>query len=232
MTTFACAAESVSVQRTREIVDDLVAHEFGAASSRYRMFESEVLSIEAAPVWRRALAHSDATVREWAVDALSRIGAVEDVDRIAELLDDTSRGVRQQTLDALIRIEPSVAAESFLQRLESSAPEQVVLAAQGLAQIGVKDAAPAILRRARDAALPASTRGALMQQLAALGDPVVVAELVDLALDVEADVSLRRLAAEAAVAIDTADPSLVLRRLAGATDDYIQALGERGLELQ
>jgi histidine ammonia-lyase len=67
---------------------------------------------------------------------------------------------------------------------------------------------------------------------AAVGDPVVVAELVDLALDVEADVSLRRLAAEAAVAINRADPRVVLRRLAGATDDYIQALGERGLELQ
>ena len=229
---FACGAESVSIQHTREVIDDLTAHEFGAASSRYRMYESEVLSIEAAPIWRRALAHSDATVREWAVDALSRIGAAEDVDRIADLLEDTSRGVRQQALDALIRIDPSVATESFRRRLESSVPEQVVLAAQGLAQAGATDAALAILQRAGDITLPPSTRGALMQPLAAIGDPVVVPALVDLALDDAADPQLRRLAAEAAVAIDTADPRVALRRLASANDDYVRALGEHGLELQ
>ena len=228
----ACAAESVSVQRTREIIDDLVAQQFGAASSRYRMYESEVLSIDAAPVWRRALGHADATVREWAVDALSRIGDAEDVGRIAGLLDDTSRGVRQQALDALIRIDPSVATESFRARLQGSSPEQVALAAQGLAQLGVRDTALAILERVGDTTLPVSTRGALMQPLAALGDPAVVAELVDLALDGEVEVSLRRLAAEAAVAIDSPDPRPALRRLAGADDDYVRALGERGLELQ
>ncbi len=228
----ACGAESVAAQRTYEIIDDLAAHDFGAASSRYRMYESEVLSLEAAPVWRRALAHEDATVREWAVDALSRAGAAEDVARITEVLDDSSRGVRQQALDGLIRLDPSAADQAFRERLDRSAPEQVALAAQGLAQLGAQGAAVAILRRAFDEELPASTRGALMQPLAALGDAAVVGDLVDLALDSDADVQLRRLAAEAVVAIETADPRVALRRLATANDEYIQALGERGLELQ
>ncbi len=228
----ACGVESAAVQRTREVVDDLAAHDFGAASNRYRMYESDVLSLEAAPVWRRALAHGDATVREWAVDALSRVGASEDVARIGELLDDTSRGVRQQALDGLIRLDPIAAAQTFRERLGRSAPSQVVLAAQGLAQIGAENAASAILERAGDAGLPDSTRGALMQPLAALGDPAVVTELVDLALDGAADVRLRRLAAEAAVAIDTPDPRVAFRRLATSADDYVRALGERGLELQ
>ena len=135
-------------------------------------------------------------------------------------------------MDAFIRIDSDASAAAFRERLASSAPEQVVLAAQGLAQLGTPDAGPVILRRAADATLPDSTRGALMQPLAALGDPTVVPHLVDLALDTESDAQLRRLAAEAAVAIDTPDPSLALRRLATANDDYIRALGERGLELQ
>ena len=227
-----CGAESIAAKHTRDIIDDLVAQDFGAASNLYRKYESEVLSLEAAPVWRRALAHSDPTVREWAVDSLSRIGAREDVDRIAGLLDDPSRGVRHQALDAFIRIDSGAARDSFCQRLGRSAPEQVVLAAQGLAQIGAVDASSAILRRAVDTALPESTRGALMQPLAALGDPGVVAPLVDLALDVLAGVQLRRLAADAAVSIDTPDRSHVLRRLATAKDAYVVALSERALGLK
>ena len=59
------------------------------------------------------------------MDALSRIGAGDDVDRIDDLLESTLRGVRQQALGALIRIDPSVATESFGRRRESSVPEQV-----------------------------------------------------------------------------------------------------------
>lgn len=219
--------EDPGAVRSQQVIDDLVAHEYGRASSRYRLYESEVLSAGAAPVWRRALGHEDATVREWAVDSLSRIGQPGDFSAIEERLDDTSRGVRLQAVDALIRIDSGAAGEVFAARLQLDDPVQVALAAGGLATLGDRSAVPTLAARLRDTALPAATRAALTQPLAALGDAAVVPLLVDVAIDPDTDLQLRRLAAEAAVAIDARDPTDAIGRLEEADDDYVRVLGRR-----
>lgn len=227
----AACAEDPGAVRSREIIQDLVAQEYGRAASRYRQFEEDVLSPGAAPAWRRAVDHQDSTVREWALDALSRIDLPEDVDRLARALTDASRGVRRQALDGLIRMDPARAEEEFRALLEAERPEYVVLGAQGLAELGADGVAPAVLERFLDRRLPAATRGALAGSLGRLGDPVAAEALADVALDSEADVQLRRLAAEALVGLDGAGVRDQIERLVEADDEYVRTLAEEASSL-
>lgn len=220
------AAESV----TRQVILDLATQDYGAASSRYRMYEAEVLSEEAAPLWRQALGHEDSTVREWAVDALSRIALPGDAERVTELLGDRSRGVRQQAKDGLIRMDPGHAAVEFGSRIGSADPEQVVLAAEGLAELDAEGAVEAILERVTDRGLPEVTRGALTQPLATLGDPVAAETLADIAADPSHSAQLRRLAAEALVTLDGPEVRRAIERLLGSDDAYVATLAQTALE--
>lgn len=224
----ACGEDPGAV-RSREIIEDLAAQEYGRASSRYRQFENEVLAPGAAPVWRRALEHQDPTVREWAVDTLSRIADAEDVDVIAERLRDPSRGVRQQAVAGLLRLDRDRAVSEFRALLADDRPEAVVLGAQGLAEAGEADAAAAIRERFEDATLPDATRAALTQPLAALGDPASAAALADVAADAGADTQLRRLAAEALVTLEGPSVREQVARLAGSDDEYVAALAAEAL---
>lgn len=222
----ACGEAPVAEKHTQDVIDDLAARKYGAASSRYRMFESEVLSADAAPIWRRAMEHVDATVREWAVDALSRINLAEDLARVKERLDDPVRGVRAAAVSGLIRMDSATAIEEFTVRLASEAPEQVTLAASGFVALEHHPAAALIVRRFQDGELPESTRAALTQPLAALGGDVVVAPLVAVALDSGNGTELRRLAAEAAFAADAEGVREQLHRLLDADDEYVRVLAE------
>jgi HEAT repeat protein len=213
-------------RRTKEVVQDLVAREYGTASSRYRMFEEEVLSPEAAPTWRQALEHADATVREWAVDALSRIDIEEDLERVRERLDDPVRGVRTAAVSGLIRMDVERARADFVARLRSDSPDQVTLAAGGLVELDHRPGAALIVERFEDTSLPESTRAALTQPLAAIGDAAVVASLVRVALDTHAGPELRRLAAEAAFAVEIDGIADELSQLLDADDEYVRALAE------
>jgi HEAT repeat protein len=219
-----CAEESVSERYANDVIDDLVAREFGTASSRYRRYEAEVLAAEAAPVWRKAVEHGDSTVREWAVDALSRINLEGDFEIVRAALMDPARGVRTAAADGLARMDPQAATAEFLERLGSDLPDQVTLAANGLMNLGARPHVRQITERFLDPELPEATRSALTQSLAVLGDAGVVAVLVDAALDADLGTELRRLAAEAAFAVEAVDVDDELRRLLQADDEYIEAL--------
>lgn len=224
----ACS-EDPAVTITRQVIQDLVAQDYGRASTRYRQNEEEVISVRAAPLWRAALDHQDSTVREWAVDTLSRIGQPEDVDRVVAMLDDPSRGVRQRAREGLGRLDPERAGEEFRARLRSERPDQVVLAAEGLAELGADDAAHLILDRLADPGLPAATRGALTQPLITLADPTAAEPLADLALDPGEDVALRRLAAEAVVTLEGPGVREQIARLVDADDEYVASLAREAL---
>jgi len=224
--TVACGEAPVAEKHTKNVIDDLVAREYGSASSRYRMFETEVLSADAAPTWRRAIDHVDATVREWAVDALSRINVAEDLELVRGRLSDPVRGVRKAAVSGLIRMDRDVAIEEFTTRLASDTSDQVTLAATGFVELEHRAAAMLIVARFQDTELPESTRAALTQPLAALGGAVVVGPLVGVALDPGNGAELRRLSAEAAFAAEAEDVTEHLRRLLGADDEYVRALAE------
>lgn len=225
-----CGGAPVAEKHTKDVIDDLVARQYGAASSRYRMFENEVLSAAAAPTWRRAMGHTDATVREWAVDALSRIDLAEDLALVTGRLSDPVRGVRTAAVSGLIRMDREAAAEEFTTRVGSDEPEQVTLAASGFVELEHRPGAALIVARLQDGGLPESTRAALTQPLAALGGAVVVAPLVAVALDSRNGPELRRLAAEAAFAAEAEGVADQLQRLLEADDEYVRALAETMLQ--
>lgn len=225
-----CGGTPAAEKHTKDVIDDLVARQYGAASSRYRMFENEVLSAAAAPAWRRAMEHTDATVREWAVDALSRIDLAEDLARVTGRLSDPVRGVRTAAVSGLIRMDSEAAVEEFTTLIGSDEPEQVTLAASGFVELEHRPGAALIVERLQDGGLPESTRAALTQPLAALGGVVVVAPLVAVALDSSNGPQLRRLAAEAAFAAEAEGVADQLSRLLAADDEYVRALAETMLE--
>lgn len=225
----AACAEDPSTAVTRQVIQDLAGQRYGPATSRYRQNEEAVLSPGAAPLWREAIVHDDSTVREWAVDSLARIGLPQDVDAVVGRLDDPSRGVRRLARDGLVIMAPERAAEEFGARVGGEDPEQVVLAAEGLAALGSADAVTLIVARLQDPDLHVSTRGALAQPLATLGDPAAAAPLADVAMDPAEAPSLRRLAAEALVALEGPGVEEQIARLPGADDDYVASLGREAL---
>lgn len=214
---------------TRRVIRDLATQEYGRATSRYRQHEEAVLSPSAAPLWREAIDHDDSTVREWAVDALSRIGLEQDIDRVVARLEDPVRGVRRRAAEGLVGMAPSRAREEFFARLEGDTPAQVVLAAEGLALLQAEGAAERIASRLSDPALPAASRAALTQPLATLGDPAAAVPLADIAVDPEADTQLRRLAGEALVVLDGAGVREQVERLLQADDEYVTTLAREYL---
>lgn len=223
----AACREEPAIAVTQRIIDELVAQDYGAATSRFRMAEEQVLSLAAAPVWRRALEHQNTTVREWAVDALGRIGQQEDVQRLVQRLVDSSRGVRRGAMMALVEMNPGVARTAFEDLLGASKPESIVLGAQGLAELKAFDGASLVLQRLSDTTLPSSTRTALVQVLATLGNPLAIGPLLVLALDPAAELPLRRMAAEALVALEGAGVREAAQRLAQSEDAYISDLARR-----
>jgi len=228
----ACAGVE-ALETTQRIIDLLAAGEYGRASSLFRQQEASVLSADAGPTWRRGLEHDNPSVREWAIDALSRIAGEGDFERIVGMLGDHSRGVRHQARDGIARMEPERAAEVFRERLRSADPEQVVLAAQGAAGLNDAAAVPALIERLLDSGLPPAARATLAQPLATLGDPEALAPLVRVAEEAGADLQLRRLAAEGAIALGTTLASEQglesIRRLAASDDDYISELADAAL---
>lgn len=222
-------SEDPALATTQRIIDDLAAQRFGAATSRFRRDEPQVLSPAAAPIWRGALGHDDSTVREWAVDALARIGDPQDVPRLVERLDDSSRGVRRQAMTGLASVDPAAAAAAFGGLLSRREPESVVLGAQGLAELGDPAAVAAIVARFVDESLPASSRATLTQSLASLGSPEAAGALLQVAVDDAADLQLRRLAAEALLVLDGEGIAAAAKRLLTIDDPYISDLAARAL---
>jgi len=215
-----------TVQR---IVEDLAAQRYGSATAVYREAEDLVLSETAADSWRRALEHEDATVRQWAVDALSRIGDPDDLTRIVRALDDSFRKVQQIAAEGLVRMDPGHAREVFMLRLEAPDIMGRVLAAQTLADMGETAAVPIMIEQLQDDSMDDGVRDVMAQSLGRLGDSRAAMPLADLALDESAALLLRRSAADAVTLLPPDEAQDALRRLGQADDAYIRELGERAL---
>lgn len=224
-----CGGPDPAQATVATIVEDLMAQRYGQASSRYRAAEEEVLSPAAAPAWRRALENEDPTVREWAVDALSRIGEPEDLPRLVVALDDPFRKVQEAAAQGLIRMDEEAARQAFLERLERRDPDALVTAAQGLVGLGDRTAVPQLVRLLQDPEVPAGVRGVVAQALGDLGDPWAAEPLAGLALDPAADLQLRRLAAEALAVLEGPEARRALQRLREADDAYVREVARRAL---
>jgi HEAT repeat protein len=211
------------------IVENLAAQRYGNATAIYREAEEVVLSEAAAGSWRRALGHEDATVRQWAVDALSRIGDPADLPLVVDALDDSFRKVQEIAAEGLMRMDPDHAREVFMQRLDAADVLARVLAAQTLADMGETAAVPAMIEQLQNDSLDDGVRDVMAQSLGRLRDSRAAMPLVELALDESADLQLRRSAADAVTLLPAEESREALLRLGEADDAYIRDLAERAL---
>ena len=214
------------------VIDDLAAQRYGTATARYRADEERILSPDAAPAWRRGLEHEDATVREWSVDALFRIGRPEDVPRIVAALDDPFRRVQEVAANGLVELDPQAARRAFAERLQAGEPMQRMIAAQGLADLQDTTAVLPLIEQLENRALDDAVRGVIAQSLATLGDAEAAAPLARLAADPTLGLQLRRTAAEAVATLSGAAAVSALQRLLESDDEYIRDLAARELEVR
>lgn len=229
MGTAAACGGAGAEDAVRLIIEELAVQRYGTATARYRQQEELILSPAAAPGWRRGLEHEDATVREWSVDSLARIGEPEDVDRIVAALGDPFQNVREAAARSLVDLDPDRAAAAFVERLSSADPLQQTIAAQGLAELGAAGGVPPLVERFTDAATDAAVRAVMAQSLARLGDPRAIAPLAAVAGDADVDTGLRRNAAEALSTFATAEATAALRELLDVDDVYIQEVARRAI---
>ena len=227
---YSCSAPVDPARATVQlIVENLAAQRYGNATAVYREAEDVVLSEAAADSWRRALEHEDATVRQWAVDALSRIGDPADLALVVDALDDSFRKVQEIAAEGLMRMDSDHARGIFMQRLEAPDIMARVLAAQTLADMGETAAVPGMIEQLQDDSLDDGVRDVMAQSLGRLGDSRAAMPLVELALDESADLQLRRSAADAVTLLPAEESRDALRRLEQADDAYIRDLAERSL---
>ena len=225
-----CAAADPTAAVVKRIIDELSTQQFGRATALYTEREEMVLSPPAAPAWRRGMDHEDATVREWSIDALSRIGLPEDVPRVVAALDDPFRRVQEAAAQGLIDMDPVAAHTAFIDRLSEGDAMQRTIAAQGLADLGDTEAVPALVGQLGDERLAAGLRGVIAQSLSRLGDVRAVEPLDALAGDSDADTQLRRTAVEALAGIDGEATVRALESLLEADDSYVQDVARRVLD--
>jgi HEAT repeat protein len=216
----------------KSIVDDLAAQRFATAVARYRAEEELILSPAAAPAWRRGLEHQDATVREWSLDSLARIGLPEDVDRVVSGLDDPFRNVQEASARSLVQLDRDAALAAFIARLSGTDPMKQTIAAQGLADLQDPAGIVPLVERLRDEGVDSAVRGVIAQSLALLADPRAIDPLAAIAGDPQADVRLRRNAAEALATFPDDMAIEALRGLRDSDDDYVREVARRATELR
>ncbi len=225
-----CATADPTPAVVKRIIDELSTQQFGRATALYTEREEMVLSPPAAPGWRRGMDHEDATVREWSIDALSRIALPEDVPLVVAALDDPFRRVQEAAAQGLIDMDPVAARVAFIDRLSEGDPRQQTIAAQGLADLGDTEAVPALVGQLSDERLAAGLRGVIAQSLSRLGDVRAVEPLAALAGNSDADTQLRRTAVEALAGIEGEATVRALESLLEADDSYVQDVARRVLD--
>ena len=225
-----CATADPTAAVVKRIIDELSTQQFGRATALYTEREEMVLSPPAAPGWRRGMDHEDATVREWSIDALSRIALPEDVPLVVAALDDPFRRVQEAAAQGLIAMDPVAARAAFIDRLSEGDAMQRTIAAQGLADLGDTEAVPALVGQLGDERLAAGLRGVIAQSLSRLGDVRAVEPLAALAGAAEADTQLRRTAVEALAGIKGEATVRALESLLEADDSYVQDVARRFLD--
>ena len=223
----ACSSGEQTGPLVKRVVDDLAAQRFGTATARYRQDEATILSPAAAPEWRRGLLHQDATVREWAVDALARIGLAEDVPLIVESLDDPFRRVQEAAARGIVAMDPEAASAAFTARVASADALRQMIAAQGLADLGDPSGVDPLLAQIGNADVEDAVRGVIAQSLAVLGDPRAAAPLAAIAADPDANLQLRRNAVEALATFEQDEATEAMRGLLESDDSYVQEVARR-----
>lgn len=211
----------------KAIIGDLGAQRFATATARYREAEDVILSPAAAAAWRRGLEHQDATVREWSVDALARIGEPGDVVALVAALDDPFRNVQEAAARGLVALDRAAARDAFVERLASGDAMKQTIAAQGLADLGDAAAVPPLIDRLQDQATENAVRSIIAQSLAALGDARAIEPLAAVAGDPSVDVRVRRNAAEGLATFEEDEATRALRALLESDDSYVQEVARR-----
>ena len=225
----ACAGEG-SGDVVKLIIDDLAGQQFGRATARYRAEEERVLSSSAAPAWRRGLEHEDATVREWSIDALARIGEAEDVARVVTALDDPFRRVQEAAARGLVAMNREAARQAFLERLRGTEAMRQAIAAQGLADLGDPAGAAPLIEQLTSTEVESGVRGVIAQSLAMLGDERAIGPLAEVAGNPANEVRLRRVAVEALASFSGAAAIEALRGLTDSDDEYVRDVARRAIE--
>lgn len=222
-----CASGDPAEAAVKAIIDDLGAQRFGTATARYRQAEDVILSAAAAPAWRRGLEHQDSTVREWSVDALSRIGEPGDVAPLVAALDDPFRNVQEAAARGLVDLDRAAALDAFVARLASGDAMKQTIAARGLADLGDAAGVPPLIDRLEDRATENAVRSIIAQSLAALGDGRAIEPLAAVAGDPSVDLRLRRNAAEGLATFEQEEATQALRGLLESDDSYVQEVARR-----
>ena len=223
----ACSSGDQTPALVKSVIDDLASQRFGTATARYRSDEDAILSPAAAPAWRRGLEHQDATVREWSVDALARIGEPEDVSRVVAALEDPFRRVQEAAARGIVDMDPSAARTAFGERLASGDPLQQMISAQGLADLGDASGVDFLLAQVGNPAVEEAVRGVIVQSLAVLSDPRAIAALAAIAADADTGLQLRRNAAEGLATFEQDEATEALRGLLDSDDGYVQEVARR-----
>jgi HEAT repeat protein len=224
-----CGPADPAGDTVKQIIDELSVQRYGTATARYRQFEDLVLSPAAAPAWRRGMEHEDPTVREWAIDALARIGLPEDTDRVVAALDDPFRSVQESAARSLVTLDPETAVAAFVERLSSANPLQQTIAAQGLADVGDARGVPPLIDLLGDEDADVSVRSIAAQSVARLADDRAIAPLAAVAGNESVATGLRRDAAEALSTFDGEEAMAAFRALLGSDDAYVQEIARRAI---
>ena len=213
----------------KSVIDDLASQRYGTATARYNKDESDILSPAAAAAWRRGLEHQDATVREWSVDALARIGDPEDLPLIVSALDDPFRRVQETAARGIAEMDPVGARIAFTERLTSGDPMQQMLSAQALGDLGDPVGIDTLLAQVGNSGLEEAVRHVIVQSLATSSDPRSIAPLAAIAANTANGVQLRRNAADALSTFEQESATVALIELLDSGDSYVEEVAKRAI---
>jgi HEAT repeat protein len=224
-----CSAGDQTGALVKSVIDDLASQRYGRATARYSRDESDILSPAATRAWRRGLDHQDATVREWSVDALARIGDPEDLPRIVSALDDPFRRVQETAARGIAEMDPVAARMAFTERLMSGGPMQQMLSAQGLGDLGDPIGVDALLAQVGNSDIEEAVRNVIVQSLATVADPRAIVPLATIAANTANGVQLRRNAADALSTFEQEAATLALLALLDSGDSYVEEVARRAI---
>jgi HEAT repeat protein len=171
---------------------------------------------------RRGLAHADGRVRELALGALARAGALDEPSVVAAL-EDPVPAVRRRAADLAARLPPSGELHVALRRALADADPLVVEAAcWSIGEQGDREAVATLSGTAR-LHVDARAREAALAALAAIGDPAGLEAVLDALSDRP---TVRRRAVVALAAFDGPEVDEAIRRSAADRDWQVREVAE------
>jgi HEAT repeat protein len=160
----------------------------------------------------------DPDVRKSVADALAKLGTVETIPSLIELLKDTDWTVYLSAANGLTQLEAREAVPLLIKLLKSDEDEMVrYIAANGLAQLGAREAIPQLIELLKDP--DSDIRRVAADGLAQLGAHEAVQPLIELLKD--PDSGIRRVAADGLAQLGAREAVLPLIELLKAADKYV-----------